>query len=155
MKDKILIFIELLKKLYDFPERKLIAVDTDDLYLLHVYGYCKEHCFSVKFSLFPDSAIWFYGYGLEKSYELNSKGIDKVIELSKYAINYGVRLCVYDSTAKQINCYEWLQKQKLNFSDLKKFYSKHLSKCGESSRTDVRFDYSDFLGENVLVDANF
>jgi hypothetical protein len=138
-----------LNNIYNFPERKRVVVDSDDLYMVNVYGHNDDHCFSVKLSKFPYCTICFYGYNLEETLALTEANYERVTKLIMQSINFGVVLSVYKNNEK-INTYEFVVDKNLCDEDVKNIFNE-IQRNDNKTAFPCTLVCSNFLGDNILT----
>lgn len=138
-----------LEKIYPHPERQEVALSTEDTYLLHIHGRGAEHAFSVKFTLFPEPAIWLYGYGGDAQFPLTPQGVKDALARAEEIINYGGVLTVFADGGERLHL-EFIGAIKSNEA-LRAFYAEYLKKSGKYAPNNAQLRYSDFTGGREII----
>ncbi len=142
-------FIERLEKLLDNSniKRTQIVVSTEDMYLIHIYGY-EEHAFSIKIATFPENMICFFGYNKEIALPLNDEGFDCIVNLINKAINFGTRV-VKIHNKKKVSIYEFISDGALTSYSVLNLYKTECERSGKKSCS-CTLICSDFCGNNIF-----
>ncbi|MCD8041028.1 MAG: hypothetical protein LUF82_05875 [Clostridia bacterium] len=123
--------------------RTQVAVSTEDMYLIHIYGY-GDHVFSVKIATFPQDMVCFFGYDKEITLPLDDKNFDQIADLIDSAINFGTRV-VKIFNGKNVGIYEFIAESRLTPDDVLNKLKAENVKCGNCT-----LFCSDFCGSNMF-----
>lgn len=142
-------FTSKLSKIYPHPERLEVALSTEDTYIVHIHGRGAEQAFSLKFTLFPDPAIWLYGYGDDMQFQLTPQGVEDALARAEEIINYGGVLTVFADGGERLYL-EFIGAIKSNEA-LRAFYAEYLKKSGKYAQNNTQLRYSDFAGGREII----
>lgn len=134
-----------LDKIYPHPEKMKVALITDDTYIAHIHGQGTEQAFSVKFTLFPEPAVWLYGYGDDVQFPLTPQGVENALARANEIINCGGVLTASVEGEEKLRL-EFIGVIKSEES-LRAFYADYLKKSGKYAQNNTQLHYSDFTGK--------